>query len=80
MNRKLTLIMDERAIECGKRFAARNDASLSSVVETFLLLLDDGGVDALPISSELQSLMGIGAGPVNEEDYRRHLKYRTSVL
>lgn len=80
MNRKLTLSIDERAIECGKRFAVLNDVSLSSVVEAFLLLLDSGGDDALPISSELQSLAGIGTGPVGEEDYRRHLEYRTSVL
>lgn len=78
MNRKLTLSVEERAIECGKRFAARNDASLSSVVETFLLLLDDGGDDVLPISPKLQSLVGIGAGSVGEEDYRRHLAARNA--
>lgn len=80
MNRKLTLSVEEQAIECGKRYAARNKASLSSVVETFLLLLgDDGdGDDLLPVSPKLQSLVGIGAGPVDERDYRQHLVARNA--
>lgn len=80
MNRKLTLSVEEKAIENGKLFAARSGASLSSMVETFLLLLDSEGriLDDIPVSSKLQSLVGIGAGPVTEQDYRRHMEARNA--
>ena len=80
MNRKLTLSVEEKAIENGKLFAARSGTSLSSMVETFLLLLDgQGGIlDDIPVSSKLQSLVGIGAGPVTEADYRKHLEVRNA--
>lgn len=74
MNQKLTLSLEQSAIRKGKDFAARNGTSLSQVVETFFLLLDGTGgvVDDVPVSSKLQSLVGIGAGPYDEQDYRRH--------
>lgn len=74
MNQKLTLSIEQRAVERGKRFAAARGTSLSSVVESFLLLLDDadGTAQDLPVSPKLQSLVGIGAGPYDEQDFRRH--------
>lgn len=78
MNQKLTLSLDKTAIERGKRFAAANGTSLSGLVETYLLLLDETGeiVDDVPISAKLQSLVGIGAGPRDEQDYRDHLEVK----
>lgn len=74
MNQKLTLSIEQRAIEQGKRFAAERKTSLSHVVETFLLLLNDDAsiCDSVPVSAKLRSLVGVGAGPVSEEDYRQH--------
>ena len=76
MNQKLTLSLDSAAIERGKRYAAANGTSLSGLVESYLLLLDDEGgiVDELPVSAKLQSLVGIGAGPHDGQDYRAHLE------
>ncbi len=75
MNKKLTLSVEESAILKGKSFAASNGATLSGLVETFLLLLGKDGqiVDDVPISSKLQSLVGIGSGATTEASYRRHL-------
>lgn len=76
MNQKLTLSMDREAIEKGKRFAAENGTSLSSLIETFLLLLDGDNQlqDSVPVSRNLQSLAGIAAGEYDEQDYREHIE------
>ena len=70
MNRKLTLSVDEVAIESGKRFAASNGTSLSRMVETFLMLLGNTPEEdrLVSVSPKLMSLVGIGAGPVSEAD------------
>ena len=76
MNQKLTLSIEQAAIERGKRYAARRNASLSHLVETFLILLDDSDavIEDIPVSSKLQSLVGIGAGSYDEHEYRRYLE------
>ena len=79
MNQKLTLSIDSEAIARGKEYAKKNGRSLSSMVENFLLLLDDesGEIQSqIPISNKLMSLVGIGEGPTTEEDYKRHLMER----
>ncbi len=80
MNQKLTLSMEQRAIDRGKRFASERKTSLSHVVETFLLLLDDGRDirGSIPLSPKLRSLVGVGAGPISEEDYKRHKASRNA--
>ncbi len=80
MNQKLTLCLDRDAIDRGKQFAADNGTSLSRMVETFFLLLDDSGdiVEDVPVSKKLMSLVGIGAGPCVEDDYREHLAARNA--
>lgn len=79
MNQKLTLSIDSAAISRGKSYAKKNGRSLSSMVENFLLLLDDD-TDALreqiPVSNKLMSLVGIAQGPTTEDDYKRHLVER----
>lgn len=81
MNQKLTLSIEQDAIARGKLFAKQQGRSLSSVVEDFLLLLEPAGSakEDIPISSKLSSLVGIGAGPVTEEDYKRHRMKRNDV-
>lgn len=79
MNQKLTLSIDSAAIARGKNYAKKNGRSLSSMVESFLLLLDDesGEVQSqIPISSKLMSLVGISEGKTTKEDYKRHLVER----
>ena len=73
MNVKLTLSVDDKAIEAGKRYAARQNKSLSKMVESFLLLLDEPEIEIIPISNHLQSLVGIGAGQLDEAAYKEHL-------
>lgn len=74
MNQKLTLSIEGSAIERGKSYARQQGRSLSSIVEDFLLLLDsqDNLEDCIPVGGNLSSLVGIGAGPVSEDDFRRH--------
>lgn len=82
MNQKLTLSIDSAAIARGKNYAKKNGRSLSSMVESFLLLLDDesGEIQSqIPISSKLMSLVGISEGKTTEEDYKRHLIERYDV-
>lgn len=75
MNTKLTLSVDVDAVAAGKRAAASMGKSLSSIVEDFLILLDatQRPTSICAISPGLQSLVGIGAGPFDEEDYKAHL-------
>ena len=82
MNQKLTLSIDSAAIARGKSYAKKNGRSLSSMVENFLLLLDDDTddiVEQIPISNKLMSLIGIGEGTATEEDYKQHLIERYDV-
>ncbi len=75
MNQKLTLSVEQAAIEQGKKFATRNGTSLSHIVEVFLVQLGEDNENApdIPLSKKLQSLVGIGSGTFTEKDYRQHL-------
>jgi len=73
MKVKLTLSVDDKAIEAGKRYAAQQNKSLSKMVESYLLLLDEPDIESIPISRQLQSLVGIGAGRLDEAAYKEHL-------
>ncbi len=75
MNQKLTLSIEQSAIERGKRYAKQQGRSLSSMVEDFFVFLDlsEGKETDIPISSKLSSLVGIGSGTASEADYRAHL-------
>lgn len=68
---KLTLSINEQAIESGKRYASAQGRTLSSIVESYLETL--GSVQSTPLAAPVQALMGIGRGPADESDYRRHL-------
>lgn len=75
MNQKLTLSIEQKAIEKGKLYAKENNRTLSSLVEDFLIFLspDERIRDEIPISNKLSSLVGIGEGNFDESSYRQHL-------
>lgn len=80
MNQKLTLSLDSEAIDKGKGYAARVDRSLSSLVKDYFIYLgqEDSRTEAVVAPQALKSLVGIGAGPVDEEDYLRHLEEKSA--
>ena len=78
MNVKLTLRLDEKAVETGKRFAAQQNTSLSQLVQSYFVMLDNPDHEIIPVSQKLQSLIGIGSGTINETNYRNHLERKFS--
>lgn len=68
MNVKLTLSLDAEAIERGKRFAREQNTSLSQLVQTYFIMLDDPKIEVVPVSPKLQKLVGIGSGAYDEND------------
>lgn len=73
MATKLTLSMDENAIQRGKQYAHDTGRSLSSIVEDYLTQLGDMQSSS-KLSAGVAALMGIGQGEADENDYRRHLE------
>lgn len=78
MRNKLTLRMDEAAIERAKRYAAERGMSVSRLVENFFEALDaprSPDSDEFEMSPLVKSLWGILEGAeFDEADYRRHLE------
>lgn len=83
MQTKLTLRMDKSLIERAKKYAAKNDTSLSKMVANYFRLVverEDGPAgDDEDWKSKLapitRSLVGIAKGAdVTEEDYWRYLE------
>ncbi|MBT1160906.1 DUF6364 family protein [Bifidobacterium sp. SO1] len=72
---KLTLSIDEQVIENGKKYARKQGRTLSSIVEDYLQTLGSETSGA-NLSSPVRALMGIGSGPADENDYKRHLLER----
>lgn len=68
--KKLTLSVDEAAVEHARRFSRRNRTTISRLVTDFLASLDDGVEGASPIVDRLTGLMRPDA---TRDDYRRHL-------
>ncbi|MFB6263104.1 MAG: DUF6364 family protein [Bradymonadaceae bacterium] len=78
MSKKLTLRLDEDAIERAKRYAARRDTSVSKLVERFFDQLDDDtdgdAGDDIEDSELVASLRGIiEDADVEESDYYDYL-------
>lgn len=75
MSRKLTLRMDDAAIERAKRYAADRGISVSQLVENFFEALEPVGDQEIEMSPLVKSLWGTLEGAdVSEADYREHLE------
>lgn len=73
MTTKLTLSMDEKAIQRGKQYAHSTGRSLSRIVEDYLTQLGDMQ-SSDNLSAGVAALIGIGQGSADENDYRSHLE------
>jgi hypothetical protein len=77
MNEKLTLRLDDEAIETAKRYASERGISVSKLVENFFVALEseasseDGDVEISPF---VESLRGTLPEDVGEADYIDHLE------
>lgn len=75
MKRKLTLRMDDEAIERAKEYAAERGISVSQLVENFFEVLETSDEQEVEMSPLVESLWGTLEGEdVDEEDYREHLE------
>ena len=67
---KLTLSVDPDVVARAKRFSARNETTVSQLVEQFLASLEDSVEAATPISTRLR---GVLPSRVTRDEYRAHL-------
>ncbi|MFP4599635.1 MAG: DUF6364 family protein [Persicimonas sp.] len=75
MKKKLTLRMDQEAIERAKAYAAKRDTSVSKLVEQFFdALSKEKAREEVEISPFVESLRGIAADDAGEDDYRDYLE------
>lgn len=68
--RKLTLSVDEAAIDTARRYSKRHGTSVSELVTRYLGSLEDTRRKTTPIVSKLR---GILPSDATIEDYRRHI-------
>lgn len=69
--KKLTLSVEERAIEKARRYSEQHNTSISSLVSRFLDRLPSEDGEVSPI---VQRLMGILPSSTDEAEYDRHLE------
>jgi hypothetical protein len=74
VNKKLTLSLEESIIERGKKYAARNGASLSGMVEEYLRTVTESAVvDKKGLSPTVSELLGsIEANPEFDPDIAKY--------
>lgn len=75
MKRKLTLRMDEDAIEFAKEYASQRNTSVSKLVEQFFEALQPAQESSeIEYSQMVEALAGIAEGAdISIEDYYEHL-------
>lgn len=80
MGKKLTLRLDEEAIERAKRYASRRGTSVSKLVQRYFERLEgeeddrDGEpVEESELVGSLRGLLADAGEDVDEEDYYEHL-------
>ena len=82
MNTKLTLKLNNKAIERAKKYAKRNKQSLSLMVEKYFNLISDKeSITEIEISPNVLELSGIIKLPANinmKEIYRNHIEAKYS--
>ena len=73
----LNLSLEEVVFERARRYAQRHGTSISALVAAFLAALPESregdGLEEEALTPAVRRLVGIGAGPTDEEAYRRHL-------
>jgi len=78
MNTKLTLKLNKRAIERAKKYAQKNNQSLSIMVENYFnMVADSDNSNEIEISPNVLELSGIISVPENFEAkklYRQHIE------
>jgi antitoxin component of RelBE/YafQ-DinJ toxin-antitoxin module len=80
MSKKLTLRLDEEAIERAKQYAARRGTSVSKLVQRFFERLDEDetqkdspSVEDSELVASLRGLLADAGEHVDEDDYYDHL-------
>ena len=69
---KLTVRVPRHLLEKAKRFAAQNNTTLTSLIETYLQRIpNQGNLEAAPV---VQRLSGILTPEVSVEDYHQHVE------
>ena len=68
---KLTLSVDPEVVASAKRFSARNETTVSQLVEQFLASLEDSVEAATPIARRLR---GVLPSSVSRDEYREFLE------
>ena len=66
---KLTLSVDEALIKRARKFARRNDTTVSELVSRFLASLDDDHERAAPITSRVRGVLPPDVGREEHHDY-----------
>jgi hypothetical protein len=75
MKKKLTLRMNQEAIERAKAYADERGTSVSKLVEQFFDVLNKKeSTEEIEISPFVESLRGIAAHDSGEDDYHDHLE------
>ncbi len=78
MTTKLTLKLNKKAIERAKKFAAKNNKSLSVLVENYFNLISEKeDSEEIEISPNVLELSGIVKAPKRtdvKKEYRKHLE------
>lgn len=75
-SRKLTLSVDEEAIEKARRYSTKHNTSISRLVSHFLAALPEGQREYGPA---VERLMGLLPPETDEAEYRRHLDAKHGV-
>jgi len=82
MDTKLTLKLNKRAIDRAKKYARKNNQSLSVMVERYFNLISDkDGITEMEISPNVLELSGVVklAGNINVRGvYRKHIEEKYS--
>ena len=82
MNTKLTLKLNKKAIESAKKYALKNNESLSVMVEKYFNLISDkNSITEMEISPNVLELSGVVklSGDINiKEVYGKHIQKKYS--
>ena len=82
MDTKLTLKLNKKAIDRAKKYAKKNNQSLSAMVENYFNLISDkdkgAGIDISPNVLELSGIISLPENASLKEIYGKHLEEKYS--